>query len=188
MASTSDFFPGFAMKMDGNIWTVVEFQHVNPGNWRAFVRAKMKNIKSGKVVEIRFRAGEAVDQVRVENKEFQFLYSDGSGYNFMDKETYDQISVEKNMVGDAAQFLKEGAMVQMLLNGHDVLSVDVPVSVVLKVVETEPGIKGDTATGAQKRAKVETGAMVNVPLFINEGDLLKIDTRTGNYLERVKNN
>ncbi len=186
MASTSDFFPGMAIKMDGNIWTVVEFQHVNPGNWRAFVRAKLKNIKSGKVVEIRFRAGEAVDQVRVENREFQYLYTDGSGLVFMDKETYDQITVEEKLVGTAARFLKEGEGVQMLLNDVDVLAVEVPITVVLKVVETPPGVKGDTATGAQKPAKVETGASVNVPLFINEGDLLKIDTRSGQYLERVK--
>ncbi|MBI3189477.1 MAG: elongation factor P, partial [Ignavibacteriales bacterium] len=166
---------------------IVEFQHVNPGNWRAFVRAKLKNIKSGKVVEIRFRAGEAIDQVRVENREFQFLYADGQGFNFMNQETYDQMSVDKDLVGDGAQFLKEGAVVKMLMDGFNVLSVDIPLSVVLKVVETEPGVKGDTATGAQKRAKVETGAMVNVPLFINEGDSLKIDTRTGDYLERVKN-
>ncbi|TAK66735.1 MAG: elongation factor P [Bacteroidetes bacterium] len=188
MASTSDFFPGMAIKMDGNIWTVVEFQHVNPGNWRAFVRAKLKNIKSGKVVEIRFRAGEAVDQVRVENKEYQFLYSDPSGYVFMDQETYDQITVDEKLMGEAAKFLKEGEVVQMLTNASDVLSVEVPITVVLKVIETPPGIRGDTATGAQKPAKVETGATVNVPLFINEGDLLKIDTRTGYYLERVKNN
>jgi elongation factor P len=187
MASTSDFFPGMCIKMDGNIWTIVEFQHVNPGNWRAFVRAKMKNIKSGKVVETRFRAGEAVDQIRVENREFQFLYADGSGFNFMDQETYDQLSVDGDLVGDGSKFLKEGSVVKMLMDGLNVLSVDIPLSVVLKVVETEPGVKGDTATGAQKRAKVETGAMVNVPLFINEGDLLKIDTRTGDYLERVKN-
>jgi len=187
MASTSDFFPGMAIKMDGNIWTVVEFQHVNPGNWRAFVRAKLKNIKSGKVVEIRFRAGEAVEQVRVENKEYQFLYSDSSGYVFMEEETYDQITVDEKMMGTSAKFLKEGEKVQMLMDGFNVLSVDIPITVVLKVVETPPGVKGDTATGAQKPAKVETGASVNVPLFINEGDLLKIDTRTGNYLERVKN-
>jgi elongation factor P len=177
-----------AIKMDGNIWSVVEFQHVNPGNWRAFVRAKLKNIKSGKVVEIRFRAGESVEQVRVENREYQFLYADSSGYVFMDRETYDQITVDKKTVGDGAQFLKEGEGVQMLMDGVNVLSVEIPITVVLKVVETGPGVRGDTATGAQKPAKVETGATVNVPLFINEGDLLKIDTRSGQYQERVKNN
>lgn len=186
MATTSDFFPGMAIRMDGNLWTVVEFQHVNPGNWRAFVRAKLKQIKSGKVVEIRFRAGEAVDQVRVESREFQYLYSDGTGFVFMDKETYDQISVSDDLVGDGAEFLKEGEGVKILISDGVVLAVDLPPSVNLKVVETVPGVRGDTATGAQKPAKVESGATINVPLFINEGDVLKVDTRTGQYLERVK--
>lgn len=186
MASTSDFRTGMTIRMDGDLWTIVEFQHVNPGNWRAFVRAKLKSLKSGKVVEIRFRAGEAVDQVRIETKEYQYLYTDGTGLVFMDKETYDQISVQESTIGEGAHFLKEGENVEIMFNGNEVVALDMPANVELKVMETPPGVRGDTATGAQKPAKVETGATVNVPLFINEGDTIKVDTRTGKYLERVK--
>ncbi len=186
MATTSEFRPGLTIRMDGELWTIVEFQHVNPGNWRAFVRAKLKSLKSGKVIEIRFRAGEAIDIVRVETKEYQYLYHDGSGYVFMDKETFDQISVDEKVVGDGSAFLKESETVEIMFNGDDIISLDMPFTVELKVVETGPGVRGDTATGAQKPAKVETGAMVNVPLFINEGDKIKVDTRTGDYIERVK--
>jgi elongation factor P len=186
MATTSDFKPGMAIRMDGELWTVVEFQHVNPGNWRAFVRTKLKSLRSGKVIEMRFRAGEAVDAVRLETKQFQYLYHDGSGYVFMDKETYDQVSVEEKVVGSGAEFLKDGESVEILFNGSDIIQLEIPITVELKVVETPPGVRGDTATGAQKPAKVETGAMVNVPLFINEGDKIKVDTRTGDYIERVK--
>ena len=186
MASTSDFRPGMTIRMDGNLWTVVEFQHVNPGNWRAFVRAKLKQLKSGKVVDIRFRAGEAIEEVRIEKKEFQFLYADTSGLNVMDKESYDQITVPREVIGEGVEFLKESETIEILFNGHDIIAVEIPISVQLKVVETPPGVRGDTATGAQKPAKTETGAMINVPLFINEGDTIKIDTRNGQYLERVK--
>ncbi len=186
MASTSDFRPGLTIRMDGELWTVVEFQHVNPGNWRAFVRAKLKSLKSGKVIEIRFRAGEAIDIVRIDTKEYQYLYHDGSSYVFMDKETYDQINVEEKLIGDGAHFLKESETIKIMFNGSDIISVEMPISVELKVIETPPGVRGDTATGAQKPAKMETGATVNVPLFINEGDTIKIDTRSGDYLERVK--
>lgn len=186
MATTSDFRPGMTIRMDGDLWTVVEFQHVNPGNWRAFVRAKLKSLKSGKVVETRFRAGEAVDQVRIEAKDYQYLYHDGSGYVFMDKETFDQLSVEEKVIGDGAHFLKESESVKILFNGSEIVSLDIPITVELKIIETVPGVRGDTATGAQKPAKVETGAMVNVPLFINEGDTIKVDTRSGDYIERVK--
>ena len=186
MATTADFRPGMAIRMDGNLWTIVEFQHVNPGNWRAFVRAKLKSLKSGKVVETRFRAGEAVDMVRIDTKEYQYLYHDGSGYVFMDKETFDQISVMEEVIGEGSQFLKETESVEIMFNGEEIVALDIPLNVVLKVVETPPGVRGDTATGAQKPAKTETGAMVNVPLFINEGDSIKVDTRNGHYLERVK--
>jgi elongation factor P len=186
MATTSDFRPGMTIRMDRELWTIVEFQHVNPGNWRAFVRTKLKSLKSGKVIEMRFRAGEAVDQVRIEAKEFQYLYHDGSGFVFMDKETYDQLSVDEEVIGDGAHFLKEGEHVKIMFNGNEIISAEIPITVQLKVVETVPGVRGDTATGAQKPAKVETGVAVNVPLFINEGDVIKVDTRTGEYLERVK--
>src|SRR5258706_13717715 len=186
MANTSDFRPGMTIRMEGELWTLVEFQHVNPGNWRAFVRAKLKSLKSGKVIETRFRAGESIDIVRMETKEYQYVYHDGSGYVFMDNETFDQISVQENVIGKRANFLKETETVEIMFNGDEIVALEVPITVQLKVVETPPGVRGDTATGAQKPAKVETGAMVNVPLFINEGDMIKIDTRTGDYIERVK--
>jgi elongation factor P len=186
MGSTSDFRPGMVIRMDGGLWTIVEFQHVNPGNWRAFVRAKLKNLKSEKVVDIRFRAGEAIEEVRVETKEFQFLYADEAGLNVMDKETYDQIMVPREVIGDGVQYLKESETIEILFSGVEIIAVEIPITVNLKIVETPPGVRGDTATGAQKPAKTETGAMVNVPLFINEGDTIKVDTRSGQYLERVK--
>jgi elongation factor P len=186
MPSTSDFRPGLVIKYNSELWTVVEFQHVNPGNWRAFVRTKLKNIKSGKVIENRFRAGEAIEIIRIERKEFQFLYRDGSGCVFMDKATFDQLTVEEKQIGEGAKFLKDGESVDILFNGTDITGIELPITVELKVVETVPGVRGDTANPGTKPAQVETGAMVNVPLFINEGDMLKIDTRTGGYIERVK--
>ncbi len=186
MATTADFRSGMTIRMDGDLWEIIEFQHVNPGNWRAFVRAKLKSLKSGKVIETRFRAGEAVDQVRIETKEFQYLYHDGSSFVFMDKETYDQINVEEKFLGKSAEFLKESETVEIAFNGTDIVSVEVPITVELRIVETVPGVRGDTATGAQKPAKVETGATVNVPLFLNEGDVIRVDTRSGGYIERVK--
>jgi elongation factor P len=171
---------------NNDLWIVVEFQHVNPGNWRAFVRTRLKNLKSGKVVENRFRAGESIDVVRIERKQYQFLYRDSSGFVFMDNETYEQIPVSDEVVGEGARFIKEGETVDILFNGSEITGLELPITVELAVVETVPGIKGDTASAGTKPAKVETGASVNVPLFVNEGDLLKIDTRTGEYLERVK--
>ena len=186
MPATSDFRPGLVIKYNNDLWTVVEFQHVNPGNWRAFVRTKLKNLKSGKVIENRFRAGESIDIVRIERKEYQFLYREGLNLVFMDKENYEQLSVEGKAVGSGSQFLKEGESVDILFNGTDVTAIEMPITVELKVVETVPGVRGDTATAGTKPAEVETGATVNVPLFVNEGDVLKIDTRTGEYIERVK--
>ena len=186
MPSTSDFRPGLTIKNNNELWAVVEFQHVNPGNWRAFVRTKLKNLKSGKVIENRFRAGEAIEIIRIDRKEFQFLYRDGSGYHFMDKDTYDQMSVSEDAVGSGAKFLKDGEGVDILFNGSEIMGIELPITVELKVVETVPGVKGDSANPGTKPAQVETGATVNVPLFINEGDMLRIDTRTGDYIERVK--
>ncbi|MBK7257918.1 MAG: elongation factor P [Ignavibacteriae bacterium] len=187
MPSTSDFRPGLVIKYNNELWTVVEFQHVNPGNWRAFVRTKLKNLKSGKVIENRFRAGEAIEIIRIERKEFQFLYRDGSGYVFMDKENYEQLTVQGEQVGDGAVFLKDGESVDILFNGTDITGIELPITVELAVTETVPGVKGDSANAGTKPARVETGAMVNVPLFISEGEVIKIDTRTGGYIERVKN-
>ncbi len=186
MPSTSDFRPGLVIKYNNELWTVVEFQHVNPGNWRAFVRTKRKTIVSGKVIENRFRAGEAIEIIKIERKEYQFLYRDGSGYVFMDKETYEQLSVQEEQVGEGAKFLKDGEGVDILFNGTDITGIELPITVDLAVKETVPGVRGDSANAGTKPATVETGATVNVPLFINEGDLIRIDTRSGDYIERVK--
>ncbi len=186
MPSTSDFRPGLVIKYNNELWTVVEFQHVNPGNWRAFVRTKLKNIRSGKVIENRFRAGEAIEIVRIERKEYQFLYRDAAGYVFMDKETYEQLTVDESQIGDGAHFLRDGESVDILFDGSDITGIELPITVELAVRETVPGVKGDSANPGTKPAVVETGATVNVPLFINEGDVIKIDTRTGEYIERVK--
>jgi elongation factor P len=186
MPSTSDFRNGLTIKMDGDLWTIIEFQHVNPGNWRAFVRAKLKNLKSGKVIETRFRAGESIETVRIDRKQYQFLYHDGSSYVCMDNETYDQISVDDKHVGDGGKFLKDSENIDIFFNGNEIIGIELPITVELKIVETVPGVKGDTATGGTKPAKVESGGTVNVPLFLNEGDKIKVDTRTGEYLERVK--
>ena len=187
MPSTSDFRPGLVIKYNNDPWTIVEFQHVNPGNWRAFVRTKLKNIKSGKVIENRFRAGEAIEIIRIERKQYQYLYHDASGYVFMDQETYEQMTIQREQLGDGANFLKDGLVVDILLNGSEIMGIEMPITVELSIVETVPGVKGDSANPGTKPAKVETGATVNVPLFINEGDSIKIDTRSGEYIERVKN-
>ncbi len=186
MPTTSDFRPGLVIRYNSDLWTVVEFQHVNPGNWRAFVRTKLKNIKSGKVVENRFRAGEAIEIIRIERKEYQFLYRDGSGYVFMDKNTYEQLTIDEEQLGEGAHFLKGSESVDILFNGTEITGIELPITVELKVVETVPGVRGDTAANATKPAQLETGATVNVPLFVNEGDMLRIDTRTGEYIERVR--
>ena len=187
MATTTDFRVGMVIKYNGELHRIDEFIHRTPGNLRAFVQAKLRNLRNGRVTENRFRSGEEIEEIRVEQKEFQYLYHDGSSYQFMDKQTYEQIPVEEASLGESAKFLKEGETVQLMLNGTDVIGSESPVNVELRVVETVPGVKGDTASGATKPAKVETGAMVNVPLFINEGDLIRVDTRSGSYLERVKN-
>ncbi|HEY9166444.1 MAG TPA: elongation factor P [Candidatus Kryptonia bacterium] len=186
MASTTDFRAGLTIRYNNDLWTIVEFQHVNPGNWRAFVRAKMKNLKTGRVIENRFRAGEAVEIVRIETRNYQYLYRDGEMLVFMENETFEQIHVPVDVVGEGARFLKENETVQIAFNDTEILGVEVPIFVNLRVVETEPGMKGDSVNNVMKPAKLETGASVNVPIFVNEGDLLKIDTRTAEYVERVK--
>ena len=186
MPSTSDFRPGLVIKYNNEPWTIIEFQHVNPGNWRAFVRTKLKNLKSGKVIENRFRAGEAIDIIRIERKQFQYLYHDATGFVFIDQENYEQMSVQKEQIGGGGDFLKDGIVVDILMNGTEITGVELPITVELAIVETVPGVKGDSANPGTKPARVETGATVNVPLFINEGDVVKIDTRSGNYIERVK--
>lgn len=187
MATTADFRVGMVIKYNGELHRIDEFIHRTPGNLRAFVQAKLRNLRNGRVTENRFRSGEEVEEVRVEQKEFQYLYHDGASHQFMDKETYEQMPVDEKALGEGSKFLKEGEIVQLMLVGTDVIGAEIPPNVELKVVETVPGVRGDTATGATKPAKLETGATVNVPLFINEGDTIRVDTRSGGYLERVKN-
>lgn len=185
MISSNDFRPGVTIEIDGMVWQVVEFQHVKPGKGAAFVRAKLKNLQTGSVVERTFNAGEKVPNAQVERKPMQYLYGEDSSYYFMDVETYDQIMLTKEQLGNALNFIKEEMEITVLFFNGTVIGVDIPNSVELKVVETEPGIRGDTATGGVKPAKLETGYVVKVPLFINEGDVLRIDTRSGAYLERA---
>jgi len=186
MADTSDFRNGLIIKFKNDLYSIAEFQHVKPGKGGAFVRSTLKNLRTGRVLENTFRAGEKVDIVRVERRKYQYLYSDGDSLVCMDNETYEQINIAKELISDGIKFLKESEEVEVVLNGSEIISVEIPIFINLKVVETEPGFKGDTATGAVKSAKLETGAQINVPLFINEGDILKVDTRTGEYSERVK--
>ncbi|MFP5437778.1 MAG: elongation factor P [Bacteroidia bacterium] len=187
MASTSDIRNGLCIKFNHDIYKIIEFLHVKPGKGPAFVRTKLKSLTNGKVLDNTFSAGHKIDDVRVETHKFQFLYPEGEQFHFMHAETYEQISLHRDIL-DAPDLLKEGENVMVIINAETEapLSVDMPASVVLEVTYAEPGVKGNTATNATKPAKVETGASINVPLFINEGDKIKIDTATGSYLERVK--
>ena len=185
MVSAGDFKNGLTIEIEGNIFQILEFQHVKPGKGAAFVRTKLKNIISGGVVEKTFRPTEKFENAHIERKEMQYLYQDGDLYNFMDVETYDQIALNADVVGDALKFVKENEMVKICSHKGNVFAVEPPLFVELEITETEPGFKGDTATGATKPATVETGANVNVPLFVEQGDKIKIDTRTGEYLSRV---
>ncbi len=188
MADTSDFRNGLIIKFKNDLYTIVEFQHVKPGKGGAFVRTKVKNLRTGKVLDNTFRSGESVETVRVERKKYQFLYKESGGLVLMDNDTYEQMTVPTEQFGDGEKFLKESEEVEVLLDDQDqIILVELPVFVILKVIETEPGFKGDTATNVMKPATLETGAQIQVPLFINEGDVLKVDTRTGEYSERVKN-
>ena len=185
MISAGDFRNGITLEIDGSIFQIIEFQHVKPGKGAAFVRTKLKNIKSGGVVEKTFRPTEKFPQARIDRKDMQYLYSDGDLYHFMDVETYDQVALNEDTVGDALKFVKENDMCKVCSHNGNVFSVEPPLFVELEITDTEPGFKGDTATGATKPATVETGATVAVPLFVNLGDKIKIDTRTGEYLSRV---
>ena len=185
MVTAGDFKNGITLEMDNAIWQIIEFQHVKPGKGAAFVRTKLKNIVSGGVVEKSFRPTEKFTLAHIERKEYQYLYADGDLYNFMDTETYDQIALSKENVGDSLKFVKENEMVKLCSHNGNVFAIEPPITVELVITESEPGVKGDTATGATKPAVVETGATVYVPLFVNQGDVIKIDTRTGEYLSRV---
>jgi len=187
MASTSDIKNGLCIKYNNDIYKIIEFLHVKPGKGPAFVRTKLRSLSNGKVLDNTFSAGHKIEEVRVETHSFQFLYAEGDQFHFMNVESYEQITLDKKTL-DAPDLLKEGTIVMVQINTETdlPLSVDMPTSIVLEVTYAEPGVKGNTATNATKPAKVETGASVNVPLFINEGDKIKIDTATGSYMERVK--
>ena len=185
MISAGDFRNGITIEFEGNVYQIIEFQHVKPGKGAAFVRTKLKNIINGGVVEKTFRPTEKCPQARIDRKDMQYLYSDGDLFNFMDTETYDQIALNADAVGDALKFVKENEMVKICSYNGNVFAIEPPLFVELQITDTEPGFKGDTATGATKPAIVETGAKVNVPLFVEQGEVIKIDTRTGEYLSRV---
>ena len=184
MISSNDFRPGVTIVLDGNVWRVVEFLHVKPGKGSAFVRTKLKNAQTGSVVERTFRAGETVPQANLEKSTMQHTYKDADDYVFMDMETYEEARLKANQIGDRVKYLKDGMEVNVVRWGDEVLEVELPNSVVLEVVQTDPGVRGDTATGGTKPAVVETGASIMVPLFISNGERIRIDTRSDSYLGR----
>ncbi|WP_150309243.1 elongation factor P [Planctomonas psychrotolerans] len=185
MASTADIRNGVVLNMDGQLWTVIEFQHVKPGKGGAFVRTKVKNVMSGKVVDRTFNAGAKIETETVDRREFQYLYADGESYVFMDVTNYDQITLSAAQVGDAANFMLENQNATVALHNGNPLYVELPASVVLEITYTEPGLQGDRSTGGTKPATVETGHQIQVPLFLEQGTRVKVDTRTGDYLGRV---
>ncbi len=187
MISAGEFRNGVTMEYEGNIYQIIEFQHVKPGKGAAFVRTKLKNLVSGAVVEKTFRPTEKMPKAHIDRKDMTYLYADGDLYNFMDVETYDQIALPASEIGDTLKYVKENEVVKVLSYQGKVFGIEPPTIVELTITAAEPGVKGDTATGATKPATLETGATVNVPLFINEGEVIKIDTRTGEYLGRVNN-
>ena len=185
MVTAGDFRKGMTVEIDGQVWMVVDFLHVKPGKGAAFVRTKLKNLKSGAVVEKTFRPTEKMPKAHIDRLDMQYLYSDGDLYHFMNTENFEQIAVNASDVGDTLKFVKENEMVKILSYEGEVFGIEPPLFVELEITETEPGFAGNTATGATKPATVETGAQVLVPLFINQGEVIKIDTRTGEYLGRV---
>ncbi len=186
LIDTSDFRNGLHFIQDNEIFTIIEFQHVKPGKGGAFVRTKLKNLKSGAVIDKTFRAGERMEQAIVERKEMEYLYNDGTDFILMDMETYDQIPVSSQLIGDQAKYLKENTPVSSMIYNNNIIGVDLPMFVELEVTETTANMKGDTASGGGKPATLETGAVVNVPFFISVGEKIKVDTRTDTYMERVK--
>lgn len=187
MISTSSFKNGITIELDNNVMQIIEFLHVKPGKGSAFVRTKLKNVKTGNVVEKTFRSGEKFPQAILDRSEYQYLYSSGTELNLMNMTTYDQIVIEADVIGqDKIQYLKENATITMLKHNEDILGIDIPIFVELEVTDTPPGEKGNTASGGTKPATTETGAQVQVPFFINVGDVIRIDTRSNSYLDRVK--
>ncbi|HHW02651.1 MAG TPA: elongation factor P [Thermoanaerobacterales bacterium] len=185
MISTNDLRTGVTVEIDGDVFMVVDFQHVKPGKGAAFVRTKIKNVKTGQVFERTFRAGEKLNRAVIERKTMQYLYESGETYYFMDTQTFEQIPLNKDQLGDSIKYLKENMEVMVMFYEGVSIGIELPTFVELQVIETEPGFKGDTATGGSKPATLETGAVVQVPLFINKGDVIRVDTRTGEYLSRV---
>lgn len=185
MISSNDFRNGVTIEYDGQVWQVIDFQHVKPGKGSAFVRTKLKNLLSGGTIERTFNAGERVPMARVERREMQYLYQSGGEYTFMDTESYDQMGLSAEQIGDGTKYLKENMVCYVMLYNDAAIGVDLPNSVELTVTVTDPGLKGDTAAGGSKPATVETGAIVRVPLFVNPGDRIVVDTRTGQYLGRA---
>lgn len=186
MPSTNEFRNGLKVEMEGEPFVIVEFQHVKPGKGGAFVRTKLKNLKTGRVIDRTFRSGESLDAPDLDEKEMQYLYRDGDMLTFMDTQTYEQTALPEEKLGESVKWLKEETVANILFHKGNPISIELPTFVELAIRKTEPGVRGDTAAGATKPAELETGATVNVPLFLNEGDVLKIDTRTGEYIERVK--
>ncbi len=186
MVSTSEFRNGLVIKFEGDLYTMVEFQHVKPGKGGAFVRTRLKNVKSGRVLDKTYRSGDKVEDVRLDRRTIQFLYKSDADFIFMDTKTYDQMHVPESIMGDAALYLKESMEVDVMYSEDEPVTVEMPTFVNLKVVKTDPGVKGDTASGGSKPATLESGAVVQVPLFLQEGVEIRVDTRTGIYVERVK--
>lgn len=185
MISTADFRNGMVVVLDNELMEIVEFQHVKPGKGGAFVRTKFKNVLSGRVIEKTFRSGEKMEEARLESESYQYLYHDGDLYHFMHKDTYDQIAVGEGVVGDKNLWMKENTDVTLVFFKGKVISVETPIFVILQVTQCDPGVQGDRATGGTKPATLETGAVIQVPLFLSEGTVIKVDTRTGSYIERV---
>ncbi|MBU4532129.1 MAG: elongation factor P [Eubacteriales bacterium] len=185
MISTNDFRTGLTIELDGDVFQVIDFQHVKPGKGSPFVRSKLRNLRTGSTTERTFNAGEKVSKAHLDKREMHYLYNDGDNYNFMDIGSYEQIGVNAEQLGDNIKFLKENMSIHVIFHGEKILGVDLPNTVELEVVETEPGIKGDTASGGSKPATLETGLVVQVPFFIEAGDVLHIDTRSGDYIKRA---
>ena len=186
MISTNQFRKGLKIEINGEPYNIVDFQHVKPGKGNAFIRTRLKSMISGNVLEKTFKSGEKVDKPDLENKKVQYLYSDGDDYHFMDMETYDQFVIPVEQLGDAVNFMTENMETEVLFYKGSAIDIELPTFVEFEVVRTDPGVRGDTVSGATKPAEIETGASIQVPLFLNEGDVIKIDTRTGSYVERVK--
>ncbi|HVR45063.1 MAG TPA: elongation factor P [Candidatus Binatia bacterium] len=184
MISSNDLRNGVTIIVDGQLWTVIEFLHVKPGKGSAFVRTRLKNVKTGTTLERTFRAGEKLERAMVDNRQMQMLYNDADGYHFMDQQTFENVTLQRDLIGDPADFLKDGMVVDMQFHDGTPIGVDLPAHVELKIVETDPGFRGDTATNTTKPARLETGATVNVPLFVEAGDVIRIDTRDRRYIGR----